>query len=330
MIVDVHCHYVPPRFLDLVRREPAFRVTAAAPVGERVDVTVGGIPFALNRTFFDIDRQVACMTALGVDRTVVSLATPFVGYGVDAALGRAATRLFNDEIAALVRAAPDRFAGWAFLPMQSPEDAADELRRAVDELGLAGGNIASNVGGRYLHEDEYAPIFAAASALDVPLFVHPANPPARERMKDYELAVVAGYLFDSTLNLFHMICGGLLDRWPRLRLVITHAGGFALLLRARMQREVDTNPALAATLARPIGDYLKQLWFDSICFEPGYMRYCIETVGADRFLMGSDGPFPLGEPDPVGFVRRALGDGPATARILEANVATLFGPRWRG
>jgi len=327
--IDIHCHYVPPKFFALMQREAAFAVQLGQQEGERVDVNVGGLHYGLNRTFFDAERQVARMAALGVDRTVVSLATPFVGYGAEAGLGTAAAALFNDEIAALVRADPDRFAGWAFLPMQAPDAAAAELHRAVTSLGLSGGHIASNVNGRYLHSPEYAPIFEAACALDVPLFVHPANPPGRERMADYELAVVSGYLFDSTLNVFHMIFGGLLDRFPKLRLVITHAGGYALLLRARMQREVDTNPALAATITRPVGDYLKQLWFDTICFEPGYMRYVTETVGADRFLLGSDGPFPLGEPDPVGFVRRSLGDGPATAGILDDNVAVLFGRRWR-
>ena len=102
--------------------------------------------------------------------------------------------------------------------MQAPEAAARELRRAVDLLGLVGGYLPSNVNGRYLDAPEFSPIFEAATDLDVPLFLHPSNPPARERMADYELAVVAGYLFDTTLNVFHMIFGGLLDRYPTLRI----------------------------------------------------------------------------------------------------------------
>jgi predicted TIM-barrel fold metal-dependent hydrolase len=134
--------------------------------------------------------------------------------------------------------------------MQDPEAAADELRRAVRNLGLIGGYLPSNVKGRYLDSEEFAPIFEAAIELDVPLMVHPSNPPARERTGDYELAVVSGYLFDTTLNIFHMIFGGLLDRYSGLRLCCTHLGGFAPLLRARMQRELDTNPGLAGRLKR--------------------------------------------------------------------------------
>jgi aminocarboxymuconate-semialdehyde decarboxylase len=193
------------------------------------------------------------------------------------------------------------------------------LRRAVRELGLVGGYLPSNVGGRYLDGAEFSPVFAAASELDVPLFIHPSNPPARERMPDYELAVVAGYLFDTTLNIFNMIFGGLLDRYPGLRLCCTHLGGYALMLRARMQRELDTNPALATRLKKPLTEYLRSIYFDTICFEPAYLRSVVEdhAVDSGRLLLGSDTPFPLGEPDPVGFVERSFG---ATAPKLAADV----------
>ncbi|MBV8512177.1 MAG: amidohydrolase family protein, partial [Xanthobacteraceae bacterium] len=116
--------------------------------------------------------------------------------------------------------------------MQDPDAAAQELRRAVTVLGFSGGYLSSNVNGRYLDSEEFTPIFAQATTLGVPLFVHPSNPPARERMTKYELAVVAGYLFDTTLNVFNMIFGGLFDRFPSLRLCCTHLGGYAPLLHA--------------------------------------------------------------------------------------------------
>jgi aminocarboxymuconate-semialdehyde decarboxylase len=203
--------------------------------------------------------------------------------------------------------------------MQDPDAAAKELRRAVKNLGLVGGYLPSNVQGRYLDSAEFSPIFAAAVELDVPLFIHPSNPPARERMADYELAVVAGYLFDSTLNIFHMIFGGLLDRYPALRLCCTHLGGFALMLRSRMQRELDTNSELASRLKRPLGDYLRSLYYDTICFEPAYARSVVDADTVDRthLLLGSDTPFPLGEPDPVGFVGRSFGKtAPDVAQMI--------------
>lgn len=328
MIIDVHVHHVPEAFVRFVEKNACYAVALEQSAGERVRLTVGPLQYALSKTFFDAERLARRMDEMGVERAVLSLATPFVNYSIPAKLARAGAELYNDEIARLCAAQPRRFRGWAFLPMGEPEAAAKELRRAVRELGLVGGYLPSNVGGRYLDGAEFSPLFAAASELDVPLFVHPSNPAARERMPDYELAVVAGYLFDTTLNIFNMIFGGLFDRYPRLRLCCTHLGGYALMLRARMQRELDTNPALATRLKKPLAEYLRSIYFDTICFEPAYLRSVVESDAVDggRLLLGSDTPFPLGEPDPVGFVERSFA---ATAPniavdILQRNAADFL------
>ena len=326
MIVDIHCHFVPEKYFEFVQSEKAYGVRRVeGSHGEDVPVSVRDLTFGLNRTFFDPERQIRRMDRLRVDRTVLSLATPLINYDVPGDLAARAARLFNDEAAAVRDRHPERLDGWAFLPMQDPRAAAAELRRGVSGLGLRGGHIASNVRGRYLDAAEYAPIFAAAVELDVPLFVHPANPPGRERMQNYELAVVSGYLFDSTLNIFNMIFGGLLDRYPTLKLCCAHVGGYAVMLRNRMQREVDTNPALAKTIKGGVGDYLRRLYFDTVCFEEGYIRFAADTVGAERLVLGSDGPFPLGEPDPVGFIERSFGGARAGHDILHRNAARMLG-----
>jgi aminocarboxymuconate-semialdehyde decarboxylase len=190
--------------------------------------------------------------------------------------------------------------------MQDPKAAALELRRCVRDHGFVGGHIASNVRGVYLHDARFEPIFQTAVDLNVPLFVHPADPLGKDRTKEYELTIVAGYLFDNTINILNMICSGFLDRWPTLKLVCAHAGAFSPILRARMQREVDTNPQLSSTLKMPVGDYLRRLYFDTICFEPVILRYVADVVPVEHLMLGSDAPFPLGEPDPVNFVRNAL------------------------
>jgi aminocarboxymuconate-semialdehyde decarboxylase len=330
MIVDLHVHHVPEAFVRFVGKAAPYAVRLAPAQGESVRLEVGPLSYALNSTFFDPERLIGRMRQMRVERAVLSLATPFVNYAVPASLGRETAELYNNEIAALCKAAPERFAGWAYLPLQDPPAAADELRRAVTKLGLVGGYLSSNVGGRYLDAEEFDPIFATAAELGVPLFVHPSNPPARERMGKYELAVVAGYLFDTTLNIFHMIFGGLFDRYPALRLCCTHLGGYAPLLHARMQRELDTNPALAASLKRPLRDYLRAIYFDTICFEPGYARSVVESEVVDpaHLVLGSDTPFPLGEPDPVGFVEHSFRTcAPDLAeKILHDNAAAFLLP----
>jgi aminocarboxymuconate-semialdehyde decarboxylase len=121
-----------------------------------------------------------------------------------------------------------------------------------------------------------------------------------------------------------MICSNFLDRYRGLKLVCAHAGGYSLMLRARMQREVDTNATLSAALPRRVGDYLRELYFDSICFEPDYLRFATSIVPVEQFLLGSDAPFPLGEPEPVKFVSRAFPPREAQL-VLSENFARLTG-----
>lgn len=324
MITDIHRHFVPPVFFDFAKTLPDYALKVKREQGEEIDVDIRGMHFGLTRTFFDLDRQVARMKKEGVERAILSLATPFINYHLDAVVAIKAARQFNDAIAAAVAGQRDRFGVWAFLPMQDPAAAAEELRRCVRNLGCVGAHIASNVRGVYLDSEQFNPIYEAALELNVPLFVHPADPPGKERTRDYELTVVAGYLFDSTINLLRMICSGFLDRWSGLKFVFAHTGAFSMALRARMQREVDTNRQLAAALKAPVGDYLRRLYFDTVCFEPKILEYAATVVPVEHLMMGSDAPFPLGEADPVNFVRRALPAEQASA-ILSQNFDRMIG-----
>jgi len=324
MITDMHCHFVPEEFFRFAQTRDEFAVQIKRREGDAVDLDIRGMHFGLNTTFFEMNRQVERMARDGVERTILSLATPFIDYHLDAKIAVEAARVFNDGLVAAIAPDRTRFGGWAMLPMQDPAAAAQELRRCVRDLGFVGGHIASNVRGVYLHDARFEPIFRAAVDLDVPLFVHPADPLGKDRTREYELTIVAGYLFDNTINILKMICSGFLDRWPDLKLVCAHAGAFSPILRARMQREVDTNPQLAATLKMPVGDYLRRLYFDTICFEPAILRYVTEVVPVEHLLLGSDAPFPLGEPNPVTFVKNALPADQAEL-ILNRNFDRLTG-----
>jgi aminocarboxymuconate-semialdehyde decarboxylase len=323
MITDIHCHFIPEDYFRLACASSDFDLRLVEADGDAVNIMCRGLRYGLNRTFFERARQIARMDDLGIDRTVISLATPLINYYIDAKLAIKAARICNDGFAALTASNPRRFAAWAFLPMQDPESASEELRRCVREYGFVGGHVATNVHGTYLPDERFRPIFDAARDLDVPLFLHPADPPGRERTSDYELTVVAGYLFDSTINIFRMICSNFLDRYPGLKLICAHTGAYSLMLRNRMQREVDTNPQLSQVLPERIGEYLRRLYFDTVCFEPGYLKFATSVVPVENLLLGSDAPFPLGEPDPVNFVRGALQD--QAHIVLSTNFQRLTG-----
>jgi aminocarboxymuconate-semialdehyde decarboxylase len=324
MITDVHRHFVPSAFFEFVKSRPDFQVRVKREEDEFIDVDIRGMHFGLNKTFFDLSRQIDRMKREGVERSILSLATPFINYHIDASVAVPAAHQFNDAIAAAIAGREKQFRAWAFLPMQDPGAAAKELVRCVQEHRFVGGHVASNVRGVYLNDPRFEPIYRAALDLNVPLFVHPVDPPGKERTSEYELTVVAGYLFDNTINILKMVCSGFLDRWPKLKLVCAHAGAFSLVLRARMQREVDTNAQLSGVLKAPVGDYLRRLYFDTICFEPGILQYAASAVPVDHLLMGSDAPFPLGEPEPVNFVRKSLPAEQADA-VMRRNFDRLVG-----
>ena len=324
MITDIHCHFVPDAFFRFALSRPEFVITTKRQEGDAVDLDIRGKHFGLNTTFFHLEKQLERMQRDGVERAMLSLATPFIDYHLDAPLASEAASVFNDALAEAIAPDRDRFGGWALLPMQDPEAAARELRRCVRDHRFIGGHVASNVRGLYLNDERFTPIFQAAVDLNVPLFVHPADPLGKDRTREFELTIVAGYLFDSTINILKMICSGFLDRWPALKLVCAHGGAFSPALRARMQREVDTNPLLQRTLTQPVGDYLRQLYVDSICFEPAMLRYVAEVIPVEQILLGSDSPFPLGEPHPVTFVKNALPAEQARL-VLEKNFELLIG-----
>ncbi|MEH2471713.1 aminocarboxymuconate-semialdehyde decarboxylase [Nitrobacteraceae bacterium AZCC 2161] len=324
MITDIHCHFVPDEFFRFAQTRDEFAIRIKRREGDAVDLDIRGMHFGLNTTFFEMPRQVERMQRDGVERTILSLATPFIDYHLDAGIAIEAARVFNDSLASAIASDRAHFGGWALLPMQDPQAAALELRRCVRDHGFVGGHIASNVRGVYLHDQQFEPIFQAAIDLNVPLFVHPADPLGKDRTREYELTIVAGYLFDNTINILKMICSGFLDRWPTLKLVCAHAGAFSPILRARMQREVDTNPQLSSTLKMPVGEYLRRLYFDTICFEPAILRYVADVVPVEHLMLGSDAPFPLGEPDPVNFVRNAL-PADQVELILNRNFDRMLG-----
>jgi aminocarboxymuconate-semialdehyde decarboxylase len=320
----MHCHYVPDEFFRFASERPEYAIRVKRREGTVVDLDIRGMHFGLNTTFFEMPRQIERIKNDGIDRAILSLATPFIDYHQEEELACEGARIFNDGLARAIDGKRDQFGGWAMLPMQDPAAAAAELRRCVREHKFVGGHIASNVRGIYLHDERFNPIYQAAVDLDVPLFIHPADPFGKERTREYELTVVAGYLFDNTINILKMICSGFVDRWPKLKLVCAHGGAFSPILRARMQREVDTNPLLAANLKMPIAGYLRRLYYDSICFEPDILEYLAGVVPIEHNMMGSDAPFPLGEPHPVDCVRKALPADQAKL-VLGTNFARLTG-----
>lgn len=270
-----------------------------------------------------IDQRLADMDRLGIDVQAMSPSPGQYFYFTDPETGRSAARIVNDGIAAAVAQHPDRLVGMGSVPLQNPEMAVAEMRRCVHELDLRGIEISSNVNGIDLHDPSFRPFFAAAEELGVLLFLHPLGFTQAERMRDYYFNNLIGNPLESTLAIGHLIFGGVLDRHPGLRICVAHGGGFLPGYWGRMDHGWRARADCSEHCRHEPSSYLRRLWLDTLVFDPEQLESLVRTHGADRLCLGSDYPFDMAEPDPIGFHAR-LSDADQE-QILGANAAYLLG-----
>ncbi len=226
--IDVHTHVLTEETIRLLQKEAPKIALSLKPIDADSGVLeVAGVPYRPFPTGgWDIERRLQDMDAAEVDMHVLSATPQTYLYEQDAALSAACAALQNDQIAKLVKAHPDRFLGIATLPMQAPDKAADELRRAVRVLGLRGAMIGSHVQGRNLDDPALEPLWAAAAELDVVLMIHPVKPAGADRIKSYYLVNLVGNPLDTTIAAACLVFGGVMERHPKLKILLVHGGGF--------------------------------------------------------------------------------------------------------
>lgn len=330
MPIDVHAHYVPPRILDVLRdkgRDYGISVMegAAACPCLKFDHGLQARPF-FARLLEDEGRRIAMLDDTGIDRQVLSMWADIFGYGMPAEKSRAWHRLLNESLSATVARHPDRFSWFASGPMGDAADAARELERAVRELGAAGGMVAANVEGENLGNlplDEY---WAAAQALNVPVFIHPAQPEPLPRTRRFGLNPIVQYVFDTTLTLGSLIFSGVLDRFPDLVIVVSHGGGALPYLVGRfdcMHERMDRAHQGDVAQGAPSG-YLRRFYYDTILHDAAALRYLADKVDTDRIVLGSDDPFPPMDKDPLASLKQAGFSAQEMARIADENPRRLL------
>lgn len=319
LAVDIHCHmHIPAADPLITDRPPAFPFINAASASVMADMLCKVAP-KLNGT----EERLADMDAQGVDVQALSPSPGQYFYFAPAEEGRAAARAVNDGIAEAVGRHPARFVGMGTVPLQEPELAVAEMRRCVRDLDLRGIEIGSHVNGVELADPRFQPFFAAAEELGVLLFMHPLAITEGRRLTDHYLSNIIGMPLESTIALSHLIFGGVLDRHPGLRLCVAHGGGYLPGYWGRMDHAYRARPDCRGAITREPSSYLRQIWIDSLVFDPLQLESLVRNHGAERICMGTDYPFDMGEVDPVGF-HSGLADGDR-ARILGLNAAALLG-----
>ncbi len=317
--IDVHAHMIPAKFVD--GQEVRFPVDG----GEPHVMPLRPMNNFPDDSIYGIERRLRDMDAQGIDMHVISLQPMFVDHlPVERAVP--ISRAINDGFAEVVAANPKRFTAIANLPMQSPEDAARELERAVKELGLRGTEICSQIAGANLDEPKFAPVWAKAQELDVPIFIHPAGVPGlQDRLGKYYLTNLIGNPMDTTIAAASLIFGGVLREFPRIKFYLAHGGGSCPYIRYRWDHGWKVRGDGKAVIDRPPSEYLSQLYFDSLTHGGPALSFLASTVGPERIMLGTDYPFDMGAYNSVAAIQNVIGVTDAGRDLmLGGNAMRLF------
>jgi aminocarboxymuconate-semialdehyde decarboxylase len=291
-MIDVHAHVVLEGVLGCAGHygpelgvgpegRPRFRVG---------DYVLDGVNYR-NSPFMDVGLRLALNDHLGIDMQVLSPNPITYFHHIEADIASGFCRWHNDEMAAIVAAHPDRFRGFAQLPMQDIGAAVVEFRRAVNDLGLVGAYIGTDFGITF-DSPLLDPLWETAVELDVPIFIHPApagiDGPLRDpRIRNFDLDLSLGFLYEETLAVAHLIYGRVLERHPQLDLCLSHGGGAAAFMRGRLEHQGHSRPwAKADPVDFTAG--LRRMWFDQHVHDDGALALLTAQVGEDRLVVGTN------------------------------------------
>lgn len=326
--IDIHAHVVPQSLWKAIDASAEWYGYRHEPGGGLGTVVGGGMrtAFTSPKVRFTPEERLKDMDAQGVDVQVLSIHSPFAGYHLDAAQGLSLAREFNDEIAATVRGWPARFAGLATVPMQDVKSAIDELERAVMKLGLKGAELDTQVNGEQWDEPKFMPFFKAAEQMGALLFYHPQpqNNFLMSRTPRDGLFNSLGVILDDAIVAAILICSGVLEACPNLRVCIAHGGGPLCYAMARLDRGWHGRPE-TRRIPKPPSAYQRQLYYDTVTGDEAALRFLIDRVGADRVVLGSDWPFVPWHPSPVTWLQNMKSLTPEEKeKILWRNLESLL------
>lgn len=313
---DVHTHLVPPALVAAAAEGAAFGMSATA---TELHVCAHGVPL---HPISDARKLVDRIKADGLDGAIVSVPPPLFRPDLGAAERRAYVAMINAGLLEACALHGDCLRPLAYVPAEDPSLAA-EVAGDLD-AGWAGVVMGTELGAHTYADDAYEPLWDALERLALPVFLHPGTS-TDARLERFYLGNLLGNPYETTVAAAHLVFGGVLGRHPGLNVILAHGGGCTATLAGRWQQGVTTRrPGIPELTLLPL-DALRRFYVDSIVHHPAYLDYLIAVLGADRILLGSDWPFPMGAPradHDIGHL--AIG---TQMQIRRLNAQTAFGRR---
>lgn len=323
-VIDIHNHVTPQRFVDAIARDGQW-------YGLTDDVGELHIPkFSISAS----DR-VAEMDAMGVDMHALTINTGFFKYDLDAHVTQQIARECNDALTEMVKMYPERFTALAQVPLQDVHMAIETMEHAMTNLGFKGITIGDHVNGHTLDEPQFHPFWRAVEELGAVVFFHQcAATVVEHRTTRYGLPNVIGNLADRAITFGCLVYGGIMDRFPDLKICLGHAGGYAAFGASRMDKgwragALENMPEFDDSrtfLERAPSEYLSRFYYDCCTYSEASLRFLVDAVGADRVVLGTDYPAPMMLDDAVPWIR-GLGSFTTAEKdaILADNATRLLG-----
>jgi len=324
-VIDVHAHVIVPEVYAVAAEHNVFSELPTDPgvtdemrgkIKERAVLVLGRMS--------DLTDRIAKMDAMGVDVQVLSASLVHQGLEwADAQTSLKLARVTNDWIAKAVATHPTRLIGLGTLPLHVPALAVAELERCRTELGLKGVAISTTAAGMELGDNALRPFWAKAEGLGAVVYIHPGGNRDR-RFKRFHLWNSVGQAFEEAMAIASLMYDGVLEQFPKLRICISHGGGYMPYYMGRIDRNYVEKANTRVNMSKPPIDYLRMLYFDSCVYERPVLQNLVDKVGADRVLLGSD--YPVGETKPVEFITEtATLSEPQKQQIVRSNAMAWLG-----
>ena len=327
--VDIHCHYLNPEVAKKMAPYTPSQYEPAYGFSDALGREVNGKQIKDRwDKLTSIEARLKDMDRMGIDIQAVSPAPNQCCYWAEPDLGRELAQMANDRLAEIVATWPERFVALGTVPLQNVELALEELERCVRKLGMRGVEIQPNVNGIDLTDPALGleKFFARVQELDVVIFIHPLGFTHGDRLTPHYFNNVIGNPLETTVAASKLIFDGVMERNPKLKIILPHGGGFLAHYWARMDHAWKARADCRTVIRKKPTTYLKKFYFDTITFDPAMLRSLVDQYGADHVLLGTDYPYDMGEVDPLGLIgkvprlkaaERQLISGGNAARLLK-------------
>jgi aminocarboxymuconate-semialdehyde decarboxylase len=325
MIVDCHAHVIVPEVARDAAPDEEWRPVVGWEDGRQFVETGGRRIWSAVREFCDADAILEAQDAAGVDRVLLCPWVGLLGDGAEPELAMRMAQIQNDGLTRLAAEYPERISALGTVPLHDMELAAHELRALMERPGMVGVELPASVGGRYLGDERFEPLWQAAESTGALVFIHPTTRGFDQAVfQDYYLWNTVGNPLETAITAAHMTFAGVMEDHARLLVLLAHGGGALAPLRGRLRHAWSFQAQARSRLRGPPEQSLARFLYDTVVHDRSVLRDLVYWVGVEHVLLGSDYPFDMGDARPADLVRGLGLPAEHEELILGGNAARLF------